>query len=80
MIRGQAGAAARDSGAAHHRHAGPAPDLGEILQRFAALAGDIDSLRRERLTASIFEARAKLAAVYFRKRHQPAQPRMKEAA
>jgi hypothetical protein len=68
MIREQAGTAARSYEATNRRHAGAPPNVGDMLQRIASLVGEIDALKRERHAESVFGARAKLAAVYFRKR------------
>jgi hypothetical protein len=45
-----------------------AADLGAILRHIAALVGDIDKLKRERRSESVFVARATLASAYFHKR------------
>ncbi|MDF3061680.1 MAG: hypothetical protein K0S06_1789 [Microvirga sp.] len=40
----------------------------DIVQRIAAVVGEIDALRRERHEAPVFGARARLASTYFIKR------------
>jgi hypothetical protein len=68
MIREQARTAARRYEAANRKHAGASSNAGDILQRIASVVGEIDALKRERHIESVFGARAKLAAAYFRKR------------
>ncbi|MFL5214144.1 MAG: hypothetical protein ACJ8DH_09670 [Microvirga sp.] len=46
--------------------------MNEILRRVASIIGDIDVLKRERLSEESFEARARLASAYFQKRWEPA--------
>jgi hypothetical protein len=41
---------------------------GDILLRIAALVGEIDALKRERHAEPVLDARARLAASYFKKR------------
>jgi hypothetical protein len=67
MIREQAGMA-HGYEAANRRHAAASPNAGDILQRIASVVGEIDALKRERHAEPVFDARAKLAAAYFRKR------------
>jgi hypothetical protein len=71
MIREQAGTAARAYEATDRRHVVTTPCAGDILQRIASVVGEIDALKRERHAEPVFDARAKLAAVYFRKRQGP---------
>ena len=68
MIREKAEAAARAYEATDRKPIRAAPSAGEILQRIASVVGEIDALKRERHAEPVFGARAKLAAVYFRKR------------
>ena len=60
MIGEDAGAA-RGAGAADPSFARYATELNEILRRVASIIGDIDVLKRERLSEESFEARARLA-------------------
>ncbi|HJW77817.1 MAG: hypothetical protein ACJ8DU_16770 [Microvirga sp.] len=53
--------------------------MNEILRRVASIIGDIDVLKRERLSEESFEARARLASAYFQKRWDPVPLRRKAA-
>jgi hypothetical protein len=77
MIGEEAGA--RGAGAADPRLARYATELNEILRRVASIVGDIDVLKRERLSEASFEARARLASAYFQKRWEPVPLRKKAA-
>jgi hypothetical protein len=79
MIGEEAEAAARGGGAADPGRARYATELNEILRRVASIIGDIDVLKRERLSEESFEARAKLASAYFQKRGEPVPLRRKAA-
>ncbi|MFL5171215.1 MAG: hypothetical protein ACJ8DO_05155 [Microvirga sp.] len=78
MIGEDAGAA-RGAGAADPSFARYATELNEILRRVASIIGDIDVLKRERLSEESFEARARLASAYFQKRWDPVPLRRKAA-
>jgi hypothetical protein len=78
MIGEEAGTA-RGAGAADPSFARYATELNEILRRVASIIGDIDVLKRERLSEESFEARARLASAYFQKRWEPAPLRRRAA-
>jgi hypothetical protein len=65
MIDEQAGSGARVRAELHRDNTQAEADL---LLRIAAAIGEIDALKRERRAEPVFGARARLAAVYFRKR------------
>jgi hypothetical protein len=58
-------------GSAEDRGGGE-PNQSDILRRIATVVGEIDALKLERHAAPVLDARARLAAAYFRKR-QPAR-------
>jgi hypothetical protein len=77
-----AGMIGEEAGTAHGadpRLARYATELNEILRRVASIVGDIDVLKRERLSEASFEARARLASAYFQKRWEPVPLRRKAA-
>lgn len=78
MIGEEAGTA-RGAGATDPSFARYATELNEILRRVASIIGDIDVLKRERLSEESFEARARLASAYFQKRWDPVPLRRKAA-
>ena len=78
MIGEEAGTA-RGAGATDPSFARYATELNEILRRVASIIGDIDVLKRERLSEESFEARARLASAYFQKRWEPAPLRRRAA-
>jgi hypothetical protein len=78
MIGEEAGTA-RGAGATDPSFARYATELNEILRRVASIIGDIDVLKRERLSEESFEARARLASAYFQKRWEPVPLRRKAA-